>query len=89
MVCDILDFRCILVNEIIGDTILAVLIFAILYFIVAGKLRFGLQTSMYLAVPIVLMFGIVVYGFTILYAFLTLVAAFLIAELVTKIVGIR
>jgi len=85
--CEILDFRCIFVNEIIGNTILAVVLAAILYFMVASRLKFGFDTTMFLAVPILLLFGLAIGGFSAIFAFLTMITAIMIAWLFDRIIG--
>lgn len=85
--CDILDFRCIFVNEIIGNVVLAVVLAAILYFIVASRLKFGFDTTIFLAVPILLMLGLAIGGFSVLFAFLTMITAIMIAWLYDRISG--
>jgi len=87
MACDVLDLRCIFVNELIGDPTLALLLIAVLYFVVVAKLKFGFETSVYLMAPLMLMFGLVLGGFSVLYAFLTLIAGFLLAEFITKLMA--
>ena len=87
MPCELLDFRCILVNELVGSTLLAVVLAAIMYLIVAGKLKFGFDTTIALAIPILFLVGLAVSGFSAIYAFGTLLAALLIAWLFNKIIG--
>lgn len=85
--CDILDFRCIFVNEIVGNVVLAVVLAAIVYFVVASRLRFGFDTTIFLAFPILLLLGLAIGGFSTLFAFLTMVTAIMIAWLYDRISG--
>lgn len=87
MACDIIDIRCILVNELIGSSILAVLFIAIIYFIIANKLKLGFETSIVLAIPILIFSGLVVYGFQIIYAFATLFIGLLLAMAFLRLIG--
>lgn len=80
MVCgNLLDWRCIFVNEIIGSAVLAVIVFAILFFIVAMKMKFGFDTTLVVAVPIILIFALTTAGMGAIMAFVTVIAAFMMA----------
>lgn len=80
MVCsNLLDWRCIFVNELIGSPLLAVVIFAILFFIVAAKMKFGFDTTLVVAVPIILIFALTTAGMGAIMAFVTLLAGFMLA----------
>lgn len=87
MACDILDVRCIVVNELIGSPVLAMIFLAIIYFIIASKLRFGFETTVAFAIPVLLAMSVVVYGFAIIYAFMTLLAGGLLAMVVLRMIG--
>jgi hypothetical protein len=89
MTCDILDFRCMLVNEVIGNVFLASILFAIAYFIVASKMKLGFDTTFALAIPIILTFGLAVSGFQIMYVLLTLVAGVMLALAFLRLIGNR
>ena len=65
--CDILDFRCIFVNELIGNVVLAAVIGIIFYFIIASKLRLGFDTTIAFLIPISLIFGLMIAGFSTIY----------------------
>jgi len=87
MVCgNLLDWRCIFVNEIIGGPVLAVLIFTILYFIIAMKMKFGFDTTIVTAVPIILIFALTTTGMGAIMAFMTVLGAFLMAWIFRQIV---
>ena len=85
--CEILDFRCILVNEIVGNVVLAVVLAAILYFIVTNRLKFGFDTTLAFAVPIILLAGLAIGGFSVIFAFITLITAIMVAWLFDRIIG--
>lgn len=87
MACDIFDLRCILVNELIGSAFLAMLFVALIYFLLAGKLRWGFDTTITLAFPILLASGLVIYGFAAVYAFGTLLAGVILALAFLRLVG--
>jgi len=87
MGCEILDFRCVLVNELIGSTILTIIIAAIFYFIIASKMKFGFDTTIALSIPILLLLGIVFTGFSAIYAFATIIVGILLAWIFNKIIG--
>ena len=86
MPCDVLDFRCVIMNELIGSVVLTMLLGAILYFIVASKLKFGFGTTLSLAVPFILILGITFAGFSPIYAFLTLLGGVLLAWIYQRII---
>lgn len=73
MPCDILDIRCIFMNELIGSTVLTMIFVAMLYFIIASKLKFGLDTTIGLAIPFILIGGMMFTGFSAIYAFSTVI----------------
>ncbi len=81
MACDILDLKCLFVSEIAGSVTLAIVIAAIFYFIIASKMRFGFDTTVLFAVPVILIFGLAFGGFSIIFAFVTILAALLLAWL--------
>ena len=87
MTCDILDFRCIIVNELVGNVVLAVLLFALLYFVIAAKLRFDPKITFFLAIPIITVFSLTITGFSILYAMATLLAGVLLALVILRLIG--
>ena len=64
-------------------------IFTIIYFIAASKLRFGFETTLlvfiFLAIPV----GIVVTGFSSIFAFATVIAGLLLATIFNKYFGNR
>lgn len=86
-VCNLLDFRCIFVNEIIGDAMLAVIIGAILYFIVASKLKLGFDTTIAFGFPLLLILGLAITGFSAIFAFATVVVGLMLAWIFIKIIG--
>jgi hypothetical protein len=87
MTCDILDIRCIFVNELIGSVLLSCVLLAILYFIIATKLKLGFDTAMVMGVPLILSMGLYLGGFSVLYAFISLIAGFLIALAILRLLG--
>ncbi len=89
MACSILDFQCIFVNELVGSTILAVVIAAIMYFIIAGKLKFGFDTTLALLVPIIIIGSLMITGFSIIYAVITFFIAILISWVFQEIIRNR
>ena len=89
MVCELLDFRCWIINEIVGSTVLAVILATIIYFIVAGKLRLGFDTTIAFAFPTLLIFGIAFTGFSAIYAFATIVVGLMLAWIFNQIIQNR
>ncbi len=89
MVCDILNWRCIIVNELIGSGMLAAIIFAITFFIFASKIRLGFDTTIFLAIPIIILFSFVTVGFAALFAFGAVLAGWLLALAFNRLTGNR
>lgn len=89
MVCDILDLKCIFVNELVGSTVLAVVLGLVLYFIIASKNRFGFDTTITLLFPILFIMGLAVTGFSIIFAFATVFIGLMLAWIFNKLIGNR
>ncbi len=87
--CDLLDLKCIFVNELIGSAVLSVLIAAIIFFIFSSKLKIGFRTAFVVSIPMLLLFGMMLGGFSAIYAFITVLLGFLIASIVQKIISGR
>ena len=89
MGCDLLDLRCIFVSELAGDAVMAMLIGAIIYFITASKLRWGFDTTVVFMIPALLIFGLSITGFSIMYAFITVLAGLFAAWIFNIVTGNR
>jgi hypothetical protein len=89
MVCDILDLKCIFVNEIVGSTVLAIVLGLILYFIIASKNRFGFDTTVTFLFPVIFIFGLAITGFSIIFAFATIIIGLMVAWIFNKLIGNR
>jgi len=89
MVCDILDIKCILVNELIGNAALALILAAIGYFIIASKMKLGFDTTLVLSVPILLGLASVIIGFSAIYSIITIIAGTLLALGFNRLIGNR
>ena len=87
MPCEILDFRCLFINEIIGSIALAVVFGAIFYFIIASKLRFGFDTTIAFGFPIIIIMSLGIGGFSIVYAFATVIIGWMLGFLFMKLIG--
>lgn len=87
--CNLLDIRCIFVSEIVGSAFLTMIIVAILFFMFVGVMKIGFRTSIVFSVPVLLMFGTVISGFSALFAFLTLLIGMLLATVLVKILNAR
>lgn len=89
MICELLDLRCIFVNELIGSVTLSIIFAAILYLIIASKSRLGFETTIGFGVPLLLIVGIAVGGFSAIYAFTTLAVGLMLAWAFNKMIGNR
>ena len=82
--CNLLDFKCIFVNELVGSVTLAIILALIIYFVIAAKLKIGISTTLVLAVPFLLIIGMMFTGITPILAFITMISVFAIGYAVTK-----
>lgn len=89
MPCDILDLRCVFVNELVGSIMLSILFVAMIYFIIASKLRLGFETTIAFAFPLLLLTGVAIGSLSSMMAFLTVIVAFMLALLFNKLIGNR
>ncbi len=89
MVCDILDWKCIFVNEIAGGVFLAMLLIALLFVIAATRLKIGYETTLTLGLVIMLLGGIAIAGITAILAYATVFVGIMIAWMVQKVIGNR
>lgn len=87
--CELLDFRCIFVNEIAGSVLLASIMAIIFYFIIAGKMRLGFDTTITFLFPLLFMFGLAISGFSVIYAFSTVLVSLMVAWLFNRLIGNR
>lgn len=87
--CDVIDLKCFFVNEIIGSIALTTILMVLIYFVIAARLKFGFETTMYGAIPVVLILGLMFSGFQPIYAFLTFLAAMLVSIIIQRFIGNR
>lgn len=87
MVCDILDFKCIFMNELIGSTILTMIFLTIVYFVVASKVKIGFDTTIAFAFPVIMIGGLFLTGFSVIYAVVTILAGIMLAWIFNSIIG--
>ena len=66
-------------NELIGNAALAVIFVAALYFIAASKLRLGFDTTIAFTIPLLLIGGLALAGFSAIYAFTTVIVGLMLA----------
>ena len=87
--CELLDFRCIFVNEIVGDVVLAGILAIVLYFIFASRMKMGFDTTITFLFPILFIFGLAISGFSVIFAFATIIVGFMLALIFNRIIGNR
>jgi len=87
--CDILDIRCLFVSELIGSVTLTIVLFAIFYFIIASKMRFGFDTTVLFAIPILLIISLALGGFAVVYALSGFITAIILSWIFQRIIGNR
>ncbi|KKN59062.1 hypothetical protein LCGC14_0546170 [marine sediment metagenome] len=85
--CEIIDFKCLFVNEIAGSVTLAVVLFLILYFVAASRMKIGFDTTVYFLFPIIIIASAAVGGFAVIFAFATVFSAIMIGWIINKIVA--
>lgn len=85
MPCELLDFRCLFVSELVGSAVLAAVLAVVLYFIIASKMRLGFDTTIAFLFPLLFIFGLAITGFSIIYAFATVVVGFLLAWVFNRV----
>lgn len=88
-VCELLDLRCIFVSELIGNTLLAVLVVTLFYFIIASKLRWGFDNTIAFSVPLLLIAGLAMAGFSAIFAFATVIIGLLLAWILNILINNR
>jgi len=89
MICNLLDLRCIIVNELIGNVLLSVVLGAVVYFMIASRMKFGFDTTIAFSIPLLLILGLAISSFSVIYAFVTVIVGFMLAFLFNQIVGNR
>jgi len=72
MVCDLLNWKCIFVNELIGSSILTLVLGFILATIVASKLQLKFRTSIFLLTSILIIGGMMISSFTTIFTIATI-----------------
>ncbi len=87
--CELLDLRCIFVNELVGSAFLSIIVATIFFFIFSSKIKVGFRTSIVVGIPILLIFGLTLTGFSTLYAFITVLVGFMLAAILQKLIGNR
>jgi hypothetical protein len=87
MTCDILDIRCMLVNEIIGDTTLTVVLGAIVYFWIAVAFKWSWNVTFIIGLPFILALASVLYGFTAIYTIMAVVVGIFAALAMLRLIG--
>ncbi len=85
MQCELLDIRCIFVSELIGSALLAIILAAVIYFLIASKLRFGFDTTIVMSLPLILIAGLAITGFSAIMAFATIMIAIMLVFLWNRI----
>ena len=78
-VCDLLDWRCIFVSELIGNVVIATIVAIVIYLIIASKMKFGFDTTITFGIVILLVSSLAFSGFPVVYAFASVLIGFMIA----------
>ncbi len=89
MGCDLLDWGCIFISEIAGGTFIAILLALVLYFVAASRLNWGFLTTVSLLIPIILIMGMAIGGYSAIMAFVTIIGGLMLAWMFNKLIGNR
>lgn len=89
MPCDLLDLRCIFVNELIGNLALAGILIIVFYFAIAAKLRLGFDTTIMFSIPTILLVGLAIGALSPIMAFVTVIVGLMVSFVFRKIIGNR
>ena len=85
--CEILDLRCIILNEIVGSVTLALVLFAVMYFVIASKMKLGFDTTILFLFPTIVILSLAISGFSIVYAFATIMVAIMVGWMFDRVIG--
>ena len=85
--CEIIDFRCIFINEIAGSVTLAIVLLMILFFVAMSRMKIGFDTTIYLLFPVLIIVSLAGGGFSIIFAFVTLFVAFMVGWMINKLIS--
>lgn len=85
----IIDFRCVIVNELIGNVPLSILFFMLIYFIAASKMKLGTDTTIAMAFPVLILTAFVTIGISVVLGFAVVIAGLLLAYGFSKFIGNR
>jgi hypothetical protein len=89
MACDILDLRCIFMNELVGSVMLSMLLLLVGYFILASRMKLDFNTTIGLGLPVMLILGATIGGFSALIAFASVIIPMLVAWVFLRAIGGR
>ncbi len=89
MACDILDWRCVFVNEIAGTVLIAGALGLLFYFIIASKMNWGFTTTVGFLFPVIMIMGLAISGFSAIFAFSTILIGFMASAMFKRIIDSR
>lgn len=80
MVCDLLDFRCIFVNELIGSVVLSMILLACAWFVFSSKIKLGFRATIIITIPLLLIASLAITEITIINFFVILFIGILLGK---------
>ena len=89
MTCDIIDLRCIYVNDLIGSPILASLILMALFYSLASYNKWGYKTTIWMQIIVLPILFYFIAGTTLAFALATFFVSLAFAILQVRITGNR
>lgn len=84
--CDLTDFKCVVVNELIGDPILTVILLGVALFLFASYNRWGIKTTIWTSIVFFPLVSYFVAGTGGAFAFITFFVAVIAAIVQSRIV---
>jgi hypothetical protein len=89
MPCDLLDLKCIFMNELIGSVMLTLVLAVVFYFIVASRTKLGFDVTIALAIPIIIIMSLMLTSFSVIFAIFTIIVGIMAAWIIQIVVGNR
>ncbi len=87
--CDILDLRCIFVNELVGSVALTIIFGFILFLIIASKIKLGFDATIFGGFLTLFLLGLAIGNLTVMLAFGGIFAALLVGWIFNAVMANR
>lgn len=87
MACNVIDIKCIFVNELVGSIILSIIILFVIYLIAASKLRFGYDTTIAVGIVVLFIGSLALGNLAGILAFATVIIGILLTVELSRLLG--